>query len=206
MGMKEMQDLFISHASEDKAEYIFPLVNALSERGVTYWLDTIEISWGERVVGKINEGLGTSRRLLLCLSRNFLERRWALAEMESAFAQQLDSGSSRVLPLILNSRDEVLATYPLLRSLTFRVFDQGVESIADELAALFIPDGAGKNGVRIRIQSAHSGLLCDVMESVDVSVEWLASKASAALGGKERADAGAFKLFPVRWILVDVEA
>jgi hypothetical protein len=155
--MKEIQDLFISHASEDKAQYIFPLVNALSDKGVTYWLDALEIGRGEHVVGKINEGLRTSRRLLLCLSKNFMERRWPLAEMESALAQQIDSGTSSVLPLILNSRDEVLATYPLLRSLAFRVFDQGVESIAAELAALFITERARKKGVRIRIQSAHSG-------------------------------------------------
>jgi hypothetical protein len=204
--MNRMQDLFISHASKDKEEYILPLVNALSAKGVTYWLDTLEVDWGESVVAAINEGLRTSRRFLLCLSENFLERRWPRAEMESALAQQIDSDEKRVLPLFLNSKEEVLAEYPLLRSLSFRLFDQGVESIAAELAVFFGSEGATKNGLRIRIQSAHSGLLCDVVESPGVSVEWLASKARAALGGKERADVGAFKPLEIRWILVDVEA
>ncbi len=34
-----MQDVFISHASQDKQEYVLPLVTALSSKGVTYWLD-----------------------------------------------------------------------------------------------------------------------------------------------------------------------
>jgi hypothetical protein len=204
--MNQMQDLFISHASKDKAKYIFPLVSAFSAKGVTYWLDALEVGWGGSVVGAINDGLSTSRRVLLCLSENFLERPWARAEMESALARQIDTDEERVLPLILNSTEKVLAAYPLLRTLSYRLFDQGIESIAAELAALFGSESAAPGGLHIRIQSAHSGLLCDVVESPNVSVEWLASKGKAALGGEDMADAGVFNLLPIRWILVDVKA
>ena len=134
-----------------------PLVHAFSAKGVTYWLDAAEIGWGDSVVGKINEGLRTSRRLLLCLSKNFIERQWPRLEMESALAQQTDSGKARVLPLILNSREEVLAAYPLLHSLAYKLFEQGIESIAAELGALRAAEGIRKRGLRIRIESAHSG-------------------------------------------------
>lgn len=204
--MNVMQDVFISHASRDKEEYILPLIHALSAKNVTYWLDAAEIRWGDSFVGKINEGLRTSRRLLVCLSENFLKMRWPKLEMDSAFAQQADSGETRVLPLILNSQEDVLAAYPLLRSLNFRLFEQGVESIAEDLAALREGAGGGRKGLHIRIESAHSGRLCDVIESPAVSVEWLASKARAALGGKETAKTGAIASFQIRWILVDVKA
>jgi len=202
-----MQDVFISHASQDKHEYVLPLVTALSSKGVTYWLDATEISWGDSIVGKINEGFKTSRRVLLCLSRRFLERKWPQAELDSALAQQIESGETRVLPLILNSREEVLSTYPLLRSSAYRLFEQGVEAIADEVAALSAVERRPRQGLlRIRIESAHSGRLCDVIESPAVSIAWLASKAKAALGGKDGVDAGGLELLPMRWILVDVNA
>ncbi len=51
--MSEMQDVFISHASKDKVEYISPLVNAFSAKRVTYWLDTLEISWGDSIVTRL---------------------------------------------------------------------------------------------------------------------------------------------------------
>jgi hypothetical protein len=202
-----MQDVFISHASQDKQEYVLPLVTALSSTGVTYWLDATEISWGDSIVGKINEGLKTSRKLLLCLSRRFLERKWPQAELDSALAQQIESGETRVLPLILNSCEEVLSTYPLLRSSAYRVFEQGVDAIADEVAALSAAERRPRHGLlRIRIESAHSGRLCDVIESPAVSIAWLASKAKAALGGRDRVDAGGLELLRMRWILVDVKA
>lgn len=43
--MKEpRQDIFISHASADKQQYIYPLTQALSVQDVTFWLDDVEIS------------------------------------------------------------------------------------------------------------------------------------------------------------------
>jgi hypothetical protein len=33
--MEELQDVFISHSSKDKAEYVIPLADALSAKGVT---------------------------------------------------------------------------------------------------------------------------------------------------------------------------
>jgi len=204
--MEELQDVFISHSSKDKAEYVIPLVDALSARGITYWLDIIEVAWGDSIVGKINGGLKRSRRILLCLSKNFLEKRWPLFEMEAALARQNDTGARCILPLILNSKEEILAEYPLLYSLSYRLFDSGVESIAAELAAISSSTPATKNGIRIRVESAHSGRLYDIIESPRVSVDWLVSKARTALGGKDKVDIGAFKPLTVQWILVDVNA
>jgi len=99
------QDLFLSHASADKEEYVFPLTESLSARDITYWLDDAEISWGDSVVGKINEGLRDSQFALLCLSENFLLRPWPEAEMSAVLSIQNTKGIKSVLPLILNSKD-----------------------------------------------------------------------------------------------------
>jgi hypothetical protein len=67
-------DVFISHASSDKTAYVIPLTQALARHGVSFWLDTAQIAWGDSVTMQINQGLKTSRYVLLCLSRNFLQR------------------------------------------------------------------------------------------------------------------------------------
>jgi hypothetical protein len=117
---EDMQDLFLSHTSDDKARYIQPLSESLTTRKITYWLDSVEIGWGDNIPLRINEGLRTSRYLLLCLSRSFLNRRWPEAEMTSALARQNATGQKQVLPLILNSKDLVLSQYPVLASLAYK--------------------------------------------------------------------------------------
>ena len=206
--MNEMQDVFISHAHKDVEKYITPLVNAFKakDRNIRFWRDAGEIRGVDSIAERINEGLKSCRIFLPCLSKNYMESEWCQKEMWSALSQHIESGKKSIFLLILNSKKEVFEKYPLLGDLKYRLFEQGIESIADEIAALCAAQSSRKNGLSIRVESAHSGVLCDIIESPDVSVEWLSSKASAALGGKDSADAGALEWFRVRWILVDVRA
>ncbi|MBF8275840.1 MAG: hypothetical protein HW390_913 [Candidatus Brocadiaceae bacterium] len=50
-------DVFICHASEDKASVVEPLYQHLDSVGIRCWCDRGEILWGDSLVGKINEGL-----------------------------------------------------------------------------------------------------------------------------------------------------
>ena len=50
-------DVFISHASEDKEEVARPLARALQEEGYCVWLDDNELSLGDSLRLKIDEGL-----------------------------------------------------------------------------------------------------------------------------------------------------
>ena len=40
---KAMYDVFISHASEDKKDFVQPLVEALQNAGIRVWYDTLEL-------------------------------------------------------------------------------------------------------------------------------------------------------------------
>ena len=44
-GPSAQYDVFLSHASEDKAEFVEPLYRALIKRGLTAWFDRAEIEW-----------------------------------------------------------------------------------------------------------------------------------------------------------------
>jgi hypothetical protein len=86
--MYTQQDLFISHAGSDKTTYVNPLVESLANADVTYWLDDVEITWGNSVPLKINDGLIKCRFVLICLSENFIHRPWPETEFASALAVQ----------------------------------------------------------------------------------------------------------------------
>lgn len=200
-------DIFISHAGRDKDQYINSLADALAERGVTYWLDTVEIGWGDNIVMKINEGLADSRFALVCLSANFLERGWPEAELSGAFALQTDSGRKRVLPLILNSKAEVLARYPLLAGLAYREFSTGVDLLANEIANLAGSSEKSKAGqIRITIEGVHTGKIASLDVPLRASVRWLREKAQAGMEVRSILQAGPFSEFHIRWVLVDVRA
>jgi hypothetical protein len=51
------RDVFISHASEDKADIAHPLAAALKPRGLSVWLDENELSVGDSLRCKIDHGL-----------------------------------------------------------------------------------------------------------------------------------------------------
>jgi hypothetical protein len=204
--MEEIQTLFISHASADKQDYILPLATALTSRKVTFWLDNNDLGWGDSVALKINIGLRDSRYILLCLSNNFLARPWPESEMNAALSMQNEKGAKRVLPLILNSKEAVLKSYPILSGLVYREFNRGINSIADELAILAGKPQPNEGKIQIIIESVHTGQLSYLSVSPRVSIKWLTETARIGLGLQDYADIGSFIKFGIRWILVDAKA
>ena len=180
-----LQDVFISYASADKKKYIDKLTAALSHAGVTFWIDNIEIKWGDSVILKINEGLANSKLGLVCFSNAFLKRPWPEAEMSAVLGLQNASCAKRMIPLILNSKDAVLAQYPLLNGLAYREFSMGPRKVAAEIASLVGMDAKSSDrlvtphklageiasmvgtdaeftGSLVTIEGFHTGLLCKV--------------------------------------------
>jgi hypothetical protein len=54
---QQVWDVFVSHASEDKAAVARPLAEHLRERGLTVWLDDSELRIGDSLRRKIDAGL-----------------------------------------------------------------------------------------------------------------------------------------------------
>jgi hypothetical protein len=204
--MAQNQDLFISHTDADKEEYVLPLTIALLRHGITFWIDSEEIDWGDSITKKVNEGLAKSRYVLLCLSRNFLGRPWPEAEMNAALAIQNKTGEKKVLPLILNSKEELLATYPLLADLAYREFHSNIDDLALSLANFVQKSTDRKEGVHIVIESVERGVLCNLNIEQSQTIQWLSEEARKALDLKTSLDTGTSQPFQIRWVLVDVNA
>jgi len=206
MGQFE-QDIFLSHATLDKRQYVEPLAEALCERDVTFWLDSAEIGWGDNITRKLNEGLRSSRYALVCLSAHFLERPWPEQELSAVLSLQNTDGQRRLLPLILNSREHVLQTYPLIAGMSYREWGNGPSDTADEIANLVKPRVRRQTGLtqRIVVESVHTGTTANLDVTPKHSIQWVISKATAGLGLREALDTGGFQPFHIRWVLVDVE-
>lgn len=97
----DMRDLFISHASEDKKDLVRPLVEALIREGVSVWYDEFELTIGDDLLAKINDGLTKSRCGVVVLSPNFfnVKKTWPDREVGALFAQEDANKRPRVLPI-----------------------------------------------------------------------------------------------------------
>jgi len=199
---ERLQDVFISHASADQESYILPLSRAMALESISFWLDSSEIRWGDNLLGRINAGLRETRFMLLCLSKAFLARPWPESEMSAALAIQNSSGTKKVLPLVLNGREEVLQAYPIIRGLAYREFNGDVGAVAREIASLVKPTGQERRHLLLYFESLHTGSVSNIEVPKRASVEWLGATAAERLGLFRSVDVGSFEKFAIRWIPV----
>ena len=94
----EYRDLFISHASEDKDDFVRPLAHALVAEGLQVWFDEFELRIGDSLRQKIDDGLRRSRFGVVVLSPTFFQKHWTQYEMDGLIARQ-NSGQRTILPI-----------------------------------------------------------------------------------------------------------
>lgn len=97
------KDVFISHASEDKESIAIPFSHELEKYGITYWLDLKELSPGDQLSEKIfKDGISKSAFVVVFISRRFLAKGWATAELRNAMARQLRTNTKVVIPFLVD--------------------------------------------------------------------------------------------------------
>lgn len=129
-------DVFISHASEDKVDFIEPLCKELEKHGVSLWYDKNEILWGDSIVRKINQGLSKSRFAIVAMSTSFIEKNWPSTELEAVLNIETSSGIVRVLPLLIGTDEEtslIIGKYPLIAGKRYLKFSDGYTTIIEAL-------------------------------------------------------------------------
>ena len=131
----ETIDVFLSHVSEDKEQYVRPFARALKAEGITYWLDEAELLWGDSLTRSINAGLRDSRYVICFVSPSFVKRGWPEAELSSAFAKELEEKRTRVLPLMIADLEEFKLDYPLLNAKVYKRWEEGIPTLVKHLKA-----------------------------------------------------------------------
>lgn len=130
-------DVFISHASEDKAAIVRPLAKALIAENLVVWYDEFELHIGDSLRRKIDRGLAKSRVGLVVLSRAFIDKGWANYELDGIVTRSVDD-QQVLLPIWHDiSKDEVIQYSPSLADKVARsTSTHTVEEIASEIAGL----------------------------------------------------------------------
>lgn len=82
-------DLFISHASEDKEDIARPLAALLESRGLKIWFDECELTLGDSLRQRIDQGLAESRFGLVILSPDFFAKEWPQKELDGLVAREV---------------------------------------------------------------------------------------------------------------------
>jgi hypothetical protein len=124
--------VFISHATEDKAAFVRPLAEALRQH-YKVWYDEYELTIGDSLLKKINEGLASSDYGVVVLSPAFFQKKWPQAELDGLFALE---GTSRkmILPVWKDvSEPEVKKFSPILAGRLGAIASDGVQKVVDEI-------------------------------------------------------------------------
>jgi len=125
--------LFISHAWEDKEDFVEPLVSALQESGFTVWYDKFELTLGDSLLRKISEGLRTCDYGVVVLSPSFFRKEWPQSELDGLFA--LESNERKIiLPVWKDvSKEDVTAFSPILAGRLGTRSEHGVGSVVEDI-------------------------------------------------------------------------
>lgn len=128
-------DVFISHASEDKLDVARPLRDALTQLGVTVWLDETQIKIGSSLRRSIDQGIRSSRFGVVILSESFLRSGWTHHELDGLVTRTV-AGEQSLLPIWHNlGVDEVRAFSPSLADkAAMSTSDYRIDEIAEQIA------------------------------------------------------------------------
>ncbi len=109
-------DVFVSHASEDKDEFVRPLAQELEQRGFKVWYDEFTLRVGDSLRRSIDKGLANSRYGVVVLSSSFFSKNWTQYELDGLTAREMTGTESKVILPIWHkvSKNEVMAYSPTM--------------------------------------------------------------------------------------------
>jgi hypothetical protein len=133
-------DVFISHASEDKAAFAEPLALALRKWGLNVWFDKFSLRVGDSLRDSIEMGLANSRYGVVVFSPSFLVKNWPKAELNGLFARQMQGKRRVILPIWHEiSANEMIKAIPIQADSIALKSSDGVESVARSLVEVIRP-------------------------------------------------------------------
>jgi hypothetical protein len=128
-------DFFISHASEDKDDFVRPLAEKLRRLGAKVWYDEFTLRVGDSLRGSIDLGLSRSRYGIVVLSNSFFEKDWPQHELNGLMSRET-AGRKVILPIWHGVRQEQVRQYsPILAD---KVALVSASKNLDEIAATLV--------------------------------------------------------------------
>ena len=125
--------IFLSHASEDKAEFVDELYAEMIKQGLEVWYDREILTIGDSLNKKLDQGLQDSLFAVVVLSPSFVKKQWTIFELDGAFTKELDSGKY-ILPIWHNITFEEVKEHNFRLSNKLAGFsNEGVEILTQKI-------------------------------------------------------------------------
>jgi len=133
-------DVFISHASEDTEAIAKPLADVLDKQGLKVWIDKQELTIGDSLRRKIDEGLAKSRYGVVILSPSFFAKEWTKKELDALVSR--DDGKEKVLLPVWHevSKADVAKFSPILADRLAVSSSDGLEKVVSEILRAAFPE------------------------------------------------------------------
>lgn len=142
MTATDEYDVFISHASEDKEDFVRPLAEELRKRGYRVWYDEFSLNWGDSLSSSIDKGISQSKLGIIVLSRNFFQKRWTKRELEGFVSKEGTNGKV-ILPIWHQvSKKEVSDFSPILADKLAINSSQGIDYVISKLVDILTQNSA----------------------------------------------------------------
>ncbi|UZO79670.1 toll/interleukin-1 receptor domain-containing protein [Aquimarina sp. ERC-38] len=107
-------DFFVSHASEDKEDFVKPLIEAMQNKNLEVWYDEFELKVGDSLRRSIDKGLSNSKYGVVILSSSFFKKNWTQYELDGLVTKEME-GIKVILPIWHKvSKNEVVSYSPTL--------------------------------------------------------------------------------------------
>lgn len=142
-------DVFVSHAWEDKEDFVEDFVSELEKLNVKVWYDKKRMTLGDSMREKIDAGLKNSKFGIVILSPNYIAdgKYWTKSELNGLF-QKESVGGKVLLPIWHKlTKKEVLDYSPILADrLAMNTASYSPEEIAKEIYNLLNKTEETPNG------------------------------------------------------------
>lgn len=127
-------DVFVSHASEDKEDFVKPFVEMLQTKGLKVWYDAITLKIGDSLRTSIDKGLSNSRYGIVVLSESYIRKEWTVKELNGLFAKEI-AGKKVILPIWHKiTKNEVMNFSPMIADLlALNTSTYSIEELADKI-------------------------------------------------------------------------
>ena len=139
----EEYDVFVSHAWEDKADFVDELVDEMRKVDLKVWYDTNKLKWGDSMREKIDNGLRKSKYGIVVLSPNYIaeNKYWTKAELNGLFQMETINGKT-ILPIWHNLTKKQVTEYsPIIADRkAMTTADYTASEMAETLKDLFVSE------------------------------------------------------------------
>lgn len=137
-----LYDVFISHASEDKADFVRPLAEKLRGEHLEVWYDEFSLRIGDSLRRSIDKGLKHARYGIVVLSPNFFAKEWPEWELDGLVAREIATPGI-LLPVWHEvKRDDVMEYSPSLADKVGASSAAGIDEVVRQLCEVIRPRGS----------------------------------------------------------------